>query len=180
MATRRNKISAELFQRATFNSQIVNEISHTIFKNKDKDFESELAIICNCHSISSGVYSNNFLYHNEYYGIRNRVPGEVVMKLHNSVKSQMDDYLRRKNILDNEVKPMTMHYVVKAVNRVSTLADLKLLLPDALHQCVNSFISTTSGAYVKITPEEVEQFKKENQKGELALKSQLLQNILQG
>ena len=180
MATRRNKISEELFQRATFNSQIVNEISNTIFKNKDKDLETELAIICNSHSISSGVYSNNFLYRNEYYGTRNRAPGEVVMKLHNAVKSQMDEYLRRKNILDNEIKPMTMHYVVKAVNRVRTLNDLKLLLPDALHQCVASFISLESEASIRLTPEEIEQFKKENQKGELALKSQLLQNILQG
>lgn len=131
------------------------------------------------HIAGSGRLSHtSFRYMASNHGILNASAGVIIPKLNESLYSEVDSLLRIKKRIDDVERPYVNDYVVLAMQQGVTMAGIKKLLPEIVHDIVDTYQGSFPTETVTPSDETLMAFTQLNDKYLMVLKQRLATNLI--
>lgn len=97
--------------------------------------------------------------------------------LHETLRPEMDALLKMKEELSVEMD-YVRSYISRVLNSSKNIADYFVLLPTSIHEGLKSCLAVMPSSKSELTPDEIADVMKHNQKGYDLVKTRLLKNML--
>lgn len=130
----------------------------------------------NCN-MQSGSHPS-FVYKDEFYNPNKTVPGVAKLRLLGKFKPMMAELLQEKADLEAE-QQVIIAYVLQTLNMSRSVNDYFRLFPETLHDILRQAAPEQQSFMLnRVTDEQVEQYKKENQQFFEIIRNRLTINLI--
>lgn len=121
---------------------LLNLLTHSVFRKEEERKEKFIGDLIEAHIIASNNGTLAFRHRGEVYyhpGATHRNVGTRIERLHSSLRSKLDDFLKHEEMLVGEVKPMIMAYFRTCTLTTLNLESLEKLLPRTVHPTLHEW-----------------------------------------
>lgn len=120
----------------------------------------------------------SFTYKNEFYSDDATLPPRKMNRLHPSLVSDMDDYLKEVQTLNQVEVPYVMGFINQGLNATNCFQDYLEIFPEPLHQKLYHFINTCTYQKSQLSHQEAKKLQTKNEKAISLIKQRMVLNLL--
>ena len=159
-------------------SQIKDLIYNQLYAPVQAQFEKRLEAIIYQNTMLNGASHKSFLYKGVVYSCDSAPLPRRHNKLHTQLRGEMDNYIKEIKHLNETEVPYVMNFINQVLNSSNDLCDYLRVFPETLHASIRDLIATCSCRSTKLTEDQVESLKTNNENSISLLKERMVMNLL--
>lgn len=158
--------------------QIKDQLYQHLYSPIEKYSKAKINSLILRNSSLMGNSKTAFMYKGAIYSITDHSSYRNANRLHKSLYSDMDEYLKEVTELNTNELPYVIGLITSVLNTSNSLQDYLNLLPSSVHTPIASFIEKCPCKHCQLPPEEVQKFVTSNHKAITLMKKRMLLNLL--
>lgn len=158
--------------------QIKDVLYELLYRPIQKQLEGRLNQIIIKNTVQGSHTHKSFIYRNEIYNVDTAPLPRKMNRLLPQLQPEMDAYLRELKELNNSELPYVLGFINRVLNSSNELHDYLRVFPETIHGPIQHLINTCPCRARKLTEEQVNDLKANNQQAIDLLRQRMVINLL--
>ena len=158
--------------------QICNALWDLLYTPITNQLKGKLQEIILRNTLINRYSHKSFTYKNEFYSDDANLPPRRMNRLHPSLVSDMENYLKELKTLNQEEVPYVMGFINQGLNATNYFQDYLKIFPEPLHQRLRHFINSCLNHDTYLSQQEIEKIQAKNEKAISMIKQRMVLNLL--
>lgn len=158
--------------------QIFNSLRDLLYTPITNQMKSKLQDIILRNTLINKYSHKSFTYKNEFYSDDATPPPRIMNRLHPSLVSDMENYLKEWKALNQEEIFYVMGFISQGLNASNNLQDYLKIFPEPLHQRLRQFSNYPSYCDTHLSQQKIQMIRDKNEKAISLIKQRMVLNLL--
>ena len=158
--------------------QVKNALYQFLYGPVQKRYLQQLHQILQQNTLLIKGSHASFIYKNVFYSNESTPPPRKMNRLHPSLVTVMEDYLKDMGVLNQQEMPYVIGFITQVLNASNAFEDYLKVFPSVLHPPLEKLIASYPCHNRKLTDKEVEKLQSLNSKQIDMIKQRLITNLI--
>ena len=158
--------------------QVKEALYQFLYGPVQKRYQQQLHQIIQQNTLLIKGSHASFIYKNVFYSNENTPPPRKMNRLHPSLVTAMEDYLKDVEVLNQQEIPYVIGFITQVLNASNDFEDYLKTFPPILHPPLEKLIASCPYHNRKLTDKEIERLQAKNTKPINLIKQRLVTNLI--
>ena len=158
--------------------QVKEALYQFLYGPVQKRYQQQLHQIIQQNTLLIKGSHASFIYKNVFYSNENTPPPRKMNRLHPSLVTAMEDYLKDVEVLNQQEIPYVIGFITQVLNASNDFEDYLKTFPPILHPPLEKLIAPCPCHNRKLTDKEIETLQAKNTKQIDLIKQRLVTNLI--